>query len=60
MKVFGLQAPIYRGASLSSRLTSTASSFTRRYDWLEAISPDLPERVVHEDPTVPPAQNQAL
>ena len=38
-----------------------ASSFTRRDDWLDPISPDaLPQRDVHEDLTVAPAQSQAL
>ena len=38
-----------------------ASSFTRRDDWLDPISPDpLPQRDVHESLTVPPAQSQAL
>ena len=38
-----------------------ASSFTRRDDWLDPISPDaLPQRNVHESLTVPPAQSQAL
>src|SRR5215204_2084914 len=39
---------------------ATASSFTSRDDWLDSISPDLPERDVPEDLTVAPAQNQAL
>ena len=38
-----------------------ASSFTRRDDWLDPISPDaLPQRDVHEGLTVAPAQSQAL
>ena len=38
-----------------------ASSFTRRDDWLDPISPDaLPQRDVHEDLTVAPAQGHAL
>src|SRR5215207_3836587 len=38
-----------------------ASSFTRRDDWHDPISPDpLPQRDVHESLTVPPAQSQAL
>jgi hypothetical protein len=39
---------------------ATASSFTRRDDWLDFLPPDLPERDAHEDLTVAPAQNQAL
>src|SRR5215207_4145477 len=45
------------------RATSPAmtSSFTRRDDWLDPISPDaLPQRDVHEGLTVAPAQSQAL
>jgi hypothetical protein len=44
------------------RATSpTASSFTRRDDWLDPISRDaLPQRHVHEGLTVAPAQSQAL
>jgi|tagenome__1003787_1003787.scaffolds.fasta_scaffold20914025_3 hypothetical protein len=38
-----------------------ASSFTRRDDWLDPISPDaLPQRDVHEGLTVAPAQSEAL
>ena len=38
-----------------------ASSFTRRDDWLDPISPDaLPRRDVHEGLTVAPAQSEAL
>ena len=38
-----------------------ASSFTRRDDWLDPISPDAPpQRDVHEGLTVGPAQSQAL
>jgi hypothetical protein len=38
-----------------------ASSFTRRDDWLDPISPDaLPQRDGHEGLTVAPAQSQAL
>ena len=38
-----------------------ASSFTRRDDWLDRISPDaLPQRDVHEGLTVAPAQSEAL
>src|SRR3954447_10240858 len=40
MKVFGLQAPIYRGASLSSRLTAQASQLAAvRRDALERWTP---------------------
>ena len=44
------------------RATSpTASSFTRRDDWLDPICPDaLPQRDGHEGLTVAPAQSQAL
>src|SRR3954464_4417364 len=44
------------------RATSpTASSFTRRDDWLDPISREaLPQRHVHEGLTVAPAQSQAL
>jgi hypothetical protein len=38
-----------------------ASSFTRRDDWLDFISPGaLPQRDVHEGLTVAPAQSEAL
>ena len=38
-----------------------ASSFTRRDDWLDPISPDAPpQRDVHEGLTVGPAQSEAL
>ena len=38
-----------------------ASSFTRRDDWLDPISPDAPpQRDVHEGLTVAPAQSEAL
>ena len=38
-----------------------ASSFNRRDDWLDPISPDaLPQRDVHEGLTVAPAQSEAL
>ncbi len=40
---------------------ATASSFTRRDDWLDPISPDaLPQRDLHEGLTAAPAQSEAL